>query len=188
MLRLVVRLVLILVVLLIALVLTRPAAFHVERSISIGAPAEAAYGAVADFHRWTGWSPWEGRDPGMVRTYEGTPGESGATYHWAGDDRVGEGRMTLREALPGRRLEIQLDFIKPFPSSNTTRFTFEPEGAGTRVTWTLDGRHDLMGKAMSLFASMDKLVGPDFEQGLEGLRRVAEGAPAPADSAAAAAP
>jgi hypothetical protein len=190
MLRLVIRVVVILIVLLLGVVMTRPATFHVERSIGIEAPAAAAYEPVADFHRWTEWSPWEKLDPAMSRTVEGVGGAVGSTYHWSGNDKVGEGRMTVLEAEPGDHVTIRLEFLKPFASTSITRFTFAPEPGGTRVTWNMDGNNDLMAKAMSLFASMDKMVGPDFERGLANLKTVAESAPVatPADSAAAVTP
>ena len=47
--------------------LTKPDTFRVERSLAVKAPADAIYPVVADFHRWTGWSPYEGRDHAMKR-------------------------------------------------------------------------------------------------------------------------
>lgn len=37
--------------------LTKPDTFRVERSLAVKAPANAVYPLVADFHRWTAWSP-----------------------------------------------------------------------------------------------------------------------------------
>ena len=47
----------------------------------------------------------------------------------------------------------------------------------------MDGTNDYLGKAMDVFASMDKMVGPDFEKGLASLKRVAETAAASASAA-----
>ena len=38
----------------------------------------------------------------------------------------------------------------------------------------MQGEHDFMGKAMSLFMDMDKMVGPDFERGLANLKKGVE--------------
>ena len=54
--------------------------FRVERSTTIDAPPEAVYPHLADFHRWTSWSPWEGLDPDMSRTYSGPDAGVGAVY------------------------------------------------------------------------------------------------------------
>jgi hypothetical protein len=38
----------------------------------------------------------------------------------------------------------------------------------------MDGQTNFMLKAVGLFSSMDKMVGPDFERGLAQLKSVAE--------------
>jgi hypothetical protein len=41
-----------------------------------------------------------------------------------------------------------------------------------------------MGKAFCMFMDMDKMVGPDFESGLAGMKSVVESQAAPAHAAA----
>jgi uncharacterized protein YndB with AHSA1/START domain len=184
----------VLVGVLVAVIATRPDTFHIERSAVIQAPAPVVFANLDDFHQWPQWSPWEGRDPQMMREYEGAESGVGAAYHWSGNDEVGEGRMTITESAPPSRLGIRLDFLKPFAATNQCAFTLEPADAGTRVTWTMDGNADFMTKAMTLVMSMDRMVGKDFEQGLAALKTVSEreavgaapagGTPALADTAA----
>lgn len=170
----------------VAFVATRPGDYQVERSAVIAAPAEVVHGKLNDFHAWPEWSPWENRDPSMTRTFDGPQSGVGSVYAWAGNDQVGEGRMTILESVPGERVGIQLDFIKPFASTSTTTFALGPSVDGTRVTWTMAGKHNFVSKAMCVFMPMDKMVGPDFEQGLSKLKLVSEAAySAPADTAAA---
>lgn len=171
---------LVIVALAFVFVATRPATFHVERSATMAASSEVIYPMIADFHRWPDWSPWEKRDLAMKKTFGGAEAGTGATYAWAGNNDVGEGRMTITEATPPSRVAIRLEFLKPFAATNDCAFTLTPDGAGTRVTWTMDGKNDFMSKAMSVFASMDKMVGPDFEQGLASMKTAAESAAPPA--------
>lgn len=65
---------------------------------------------------------------------------------------------------------LGLQFIKPFRSESTIRFSLEPDEDGTEVVWTLTGPRTFMTRVMGLFTSMDKMVGPDFERGLERLQ------------------
>jgi len=44
---------------------TRPSYIEVQRTKSIKAPPEKIVAFINDFHRWTTWSPYEGRDPAM---------------------------------------------------------------------------------------------------------------------------
>jgi hypothetical protein len=178
-----------------AVVATRPSTYQVERSATVGAPPAVVYAQVADFGRWERWSPWAKLDPSMKTALTGAPSSPGHGYAWTGNDKVGEGRMTLTEVKAAERLAIRLEFLKPFASVNATTFTFAPDGAGTRVAWKMSGENGFVEKAFSLFMDFEKMIGADFEKGLSQLRAVAEAevraAPAaapPADAAPAPAP
>ena len=154
-----------------AFVATRPAEYKVERSLVVNAPASDVFSAGAPiFRKWTTWSPWAHLDPGMKVEYSGPKGGVGSTYHWKGNDKVGEGRMTLTGRIQDQLVEIKLQFIKPWEQTSKTSFTFQPEGPGTRVTWSMTGERDFVGKLFGLFMDMDKMVGPDFEKGLLALK------------------
>jgi hypothetical protein len=152
----------------------QPATFHVERSITMAAPPEAAFARVNDLHAWTAWSPWEKLDPGMKRTYDGTPAGVGAKYAWIGNKDIGEGRMTIEKSDPGRLISVKLEFLKPFEATNTATFTFERTPAGNKTTWAMDGNNNFVSKAMGLVMHVDKMIGPDFERGLNSLKAAAE--------------
>jgi hypothetical protein len=157
-----------------ALALTRPDSFRVERSLAVKAPADAIYPQVADFRRWTGWSPYEGRDPAMKRNFGGAGQGHGATYSWDGNSNVGAGRMEIVEASTPSKLRIKLDFERPFEAHNTAEFTFVPRGDATLVTWSMVGPAPFMSKLMQVFINMDDMIGKDFEAGLAGLKKLAE--------------
>ena len=85
-----------------------------------------------------------------------------------------EAKRTERFGHPMSLLVADIDLFK---SVNDMTMTFVPEGADgsqTRVTWTMVGPQTFMTKVMGLFTSMDKMVGPDFEKGLQQLKAVAE--------------
>jgi hypothetical protein len=120
----------------------------------------------------------------MKTTYAGPVAAAGSSYAWTGNDKVGEGRMTIVEAKPGERVRIRLEFIKPFASTNSTEFEFAPKAGGTQITWTMVGQNGFVGKAFSVFMDMDKMIGNDFDKGLSQLKAVAEAEKAPAAAAA----
>jgi uncharacterized protein YndB with AHSA1/START domain len=148
--------------------------YTVERSTTIDAPPERIYPYVADFHRWTAWSPWEDLDPALQRTYAGAEAGVGAVYDWSGNRKAGKGRMTIVEATEPSLVRIDLQFEKPWKARNDTSFRIEPAGSGSRVVWSMTGKKTLMTRATGIFTSMDKLVGKDFEKGLARLRTAAE--------------
>jgi uncharacterized protein YndB with AHSA1/START domain len=164
-----------LVLIVLAVAAMKSPTFQVERHAHINAPTAKVFGLVEDFHAWATWSPWEKLDPNMTRTFTGAERGAGAVYTWVGNKQVGEGRMEILDATAPSKVTIKLDFIKPFAASNTTTFMFRPASGGTDVTWAMLGAAPFMFRVMSLFMSMDKMVGKDFEKGLANMKAVAEG-------------
>jgi len=175
--------VLVLIVACLGYIATRPSTFRIERTATTSAPADVVYAQIADFHRWPQWSPWEDLDPAMTRTIEGSG--TGSTYHWVGNDKVGEGRMTITDATPAERVQIKLEFLKPWTATNTTVFALAPDANNTRITWTMEGNNNFMAKTMDVFMNMDKMIGTDFEKGLTKLAAVSESEAAASGTASA---
>ena len=103
----------------------------------------------------------------------------GAVYEWEGTGKVGAGRMEVTEMRAGPEgglISIKLDFLKPFKASNTAQFLLKPTDSGTDLTWAMFGPSPFMSKLMGVFMDMDKMVGRDFEAGLESLKKTAEAA------------
>jgi len=172
----------------IAFAATRPDSYRVERSQKIQAPAAVVFAQLDDFKAWQAWSPWEKRDPNMKKTYEGPARGAGASYAWQGNDKVGEGKMTITDATAPTAISYRLEFIKPFASVAATTFTLQPDGdKAANVTWAMSGDNNLIGKVFGVFMNMDKMIGGDFETGLAGLKSVSEAEAAKAEAAAAAA-
>jgi hypothetical protein len=164
----------VIVVVFLAVVAMQPSEFRVVRSATIAAPAPAVFAQVNELRKWEAWSPWAKRDPQMKQTYNGAPAGTGAITAWAGNNEVGEGRMTITESRPGELIRIKLEFFKPFTATNTAEFTFKPEGNQTAITWSMGGQNNFIAKAVHLFMDMDKMVGKDFEAGLANLKTVTE--------------
>ncbi|MDO5739674.1 MAG: SRPBCC family protein [Ornithinimicrobium sp.] len=151
-----------------------PSTYIVERSTTISSSPHSVYEQIADFRQWPGWSPWEGLDPQMHRVYTGADSGVGASYAWSGNKKAGSGSMVIVEAEEPSKVRIDLVFEKPFPASNDTWFTIMPDGAGSRVTWTLTGVLTRGLKLMGVFRSMDTMIGPDFDKGLAQLKELLE--------------
>jgi len=157
----------------IVIVALQPPDFTVTRSANITAPPDAVFTQVNDLHCWKAWSPWEGIDPALNRTYEGPAQGVGSIYRWSGNAKVGAGSMTVTESRPNELVRFKIDFLKPFKATNTAEFTFKSAGRQTQVTWTMSGKYNFVTKAMKLFMSMDKMIGGQFEKGLAQLNTVA---------------
>lgn len=146
------------------------ASYEVRRSITIQAEPKQVYDKIVNLHRWEAWSPWEGLDPEMTKSYTGPDSGVGSSYSWKGNRKVGEGKMTITDAQQPGRVALDLQFLRPFKSQSETAFNLAPADTGTEVTWTMTGDHTALSRIMSIFVSMDKMVGKDFEKGLAQLK------------------
>jgi uncharacterized protein YndB with AHSA1/START domain len=153
---------------------TRPDNFRVERAATINAPPEKIFALLNDFHQWSAWSPWEKLDSNMTRAFSGPMLGVGSVYEWSGNKDVGMGRMEIASEAAPMRLLINLDFLEPFESHNTAEFTLESRGESTNVVWSIQGPSNYVMKVMTVFTSMDAMMGKDFEAGLANLKALAE--------------
>ena len=153
---------------------TKPDTFRVQRAAQIKAPPEKVFALVNDFKSWTSWSPWEKKDPAMKRTYGAASSGKGAACQWEGNSDVGKGSMEITQAVPPSKIELKLDFEKPFEAHNMVEFVLEPDAGGTRVTWSMQGPVPYFAKIIHVFLDMDKMVGGDFDTGLANLKAAAE--------------
>jgi hypothetical protein len=57
---------------------------------------------------------------------------------------------------------------------NFAEIKLRPEGQGTRVIWEMSGPVTFPGKIMHTLFDMDKMIGKDFEAGLDNMRSIVE--------------
>lgn len=161
-------------------VATRPSAYHVERQLEVAAPVERVFETLNDLHRFASvfvlfGSPLDQQDPNMKKTFAGAASGMGQSFAWQGGKEAGKGSMTIVESVPNERVAIKLEFVEPMKSTANCTLTLAGTANGTRVSWAMDGNHIFIGKAMSLFMDMDKMLGGDLEQGLARLKSSTEG-------------
>lgn len=162
-----------LVAILVILGLMGPNDFRVERSAVIKAPVEVVYANVSSLAGMDKWGPWKEMEHNMTATLSGSPdGQVGAISHWKSDES--EGEQELAELEPNKSVKTKLRFISPWEANNEATYDLEAMGDSTKVTWGIQGQNNFMGKIMSVFMDMDKMVGPMFEKGLANLKGLAE--------------
>lgn len=153
----------------------RPNNFKISRATPINAQAATVFLQVNNFHNWEQWSPWAKMDPNCKMTYTGPKTGVGASAAWAGNEKVGVGKMTITESKPNELIKIRLDFEKPFKGTNTAEFTFvTDQNKQTIVTWSMYGKNNFISKAMSLLMNCDQMIGKNFETGLAQLKALSE--------------
>jgi len=154
-----------------------PSKAHVERQITIDAPAASVFALVNDFDRINEWSPWLKTDPNALYRISGPSRGVGATLTWDGHI-VGSGSQVITESVPYSRVVSELNL----GGEDRALATIELVGTdrGTRVTWMFDKDYgaNIFGRYFGLL--LDGIVGADYEAGLANLKAMAEQLP-PAD-------
>lgn len=163
-----------LVLVFVVVVALQPSEFHVERTATVDAPPATVFPHVNDFHKWQAWSPWAKLDPNAKVAFEGPPAGEGTVMTWASNDEVGEGKMTLVESRPDELVKIKVHIMKPYEGTSNAAFTFEPEGDQTRVTWSIDARHNFMEKAFCLVMNGKKMMSDLMDKGLSQMKQVVQ--------------
>jgi hypothetical protein len=158
-------------------VATKPDDFQVTRSATINAPPETVFKHINDLRKWEPWNPWGPLDPNVKYTYSGPDAGEGAQVHWSGNNKVGEGEMTILESRSPKYLQIKLHFIRPFEDSSIVDFAVEPTDKimQSTVTWKMTGKHpSFFSKAFCTAMNMEGMLGKNFDDGLAGIKRIAE--------------
>lgn len=150
-----------------------PARSHVERETTIARPPAEVYAMLDSYRRFNTWSPWHARDPKTVYAFEGPERGVGASMRWSSErSDVGKGRQTIVESAPDRKVAMKLEFEGQGDAIAT--FVLTPEGDGTRVVWGFDAEHGMNPVSRWFGLLFDRMIGPDFEQGLAKLKAVLE--------------
>lgn len=152
----------------------RPSQYRIARSTVIAAPAAAIFSHVNDLNKSAVWSPWLKIDPQVKVAYEGPAAGVGASSTWAGNNEIGKGRQTIIESKADELVRIKLEFVKPMAGVATTDFALNSEGGHTRVTWSMYGDNNFIGKVFCLFMDQDKMIGTPFDKGLGDLKALVE--------------
>ena len=153
-----------------AYVATRPTSYTVVRSQVVSGTPEVVAPYLTDLRQWILWNPWDELEPTSIKEYSDPASGVGAWYTWAGED-VGSGRMEITAITP-TRVDYALHFTAPMDDHAVVYMELAPQGADTRVTWTIEGELSFMGRAMDAIVGMDSMLGADFERGLAKLERL----------------
>jgi hypothetical protein len=146
--------------------------YHVEESVSINKPDSTVFKTVANFNDFAKWNPWFEKEPTAQSKIEGAPGAIGSSIYWNGK-KIGEGKMQITFIEPLKTINEKLTFIQPYQSECSNNFLFSPDGAATKVTWTMDGAspNTLSRWMMMVFAGS---IHDDFTHGLANLKKHCE--------------
>lgn len=165
-----------------------PSSAHVERSSVINVPQMQVFAMINSFERFNEWSPWAELDPNTKYSFTGPVSGVGASFAWdSADAAVGSGSQQIIESTPPTLVRVQLKFVGQ--GDAVAFYRLEPMESGTKVTWGFDTEfgNDVIGRWFG-YLLFDRMLGADYEKGLQKLKTVLERAEPAAQDAPAPAP
>ena len=149
-----------------------PSSQHVERQVTIDAPASQVFPYLNDFRKFNEWNPWAKLDPNTQYTFSGTDSGTGAIMQWSSEhEHVGKGSQQIVDSRLNEFVETELDF--GFGAPAKAAFTLSEVAGQTTVVWAFDA---YLGNTISRYFGlmMDSWVGASYEQGLADLKALVE--------------
>ena len=148
-------------------------AYYIERSIIINKPVADVFNYVAHIKNQVNYNIWVQADPNLKQEFIGTDGTVGFINTWNGNNKAGEGRQEITNIIPNERVDLQLQFIRPFKSTMLgSTLTQNVQGNSTRVTSIVSGESKYPMNLMNLV--MDKMLGKDMDTNLNNLKNIIE--------------
>jgi hypothetical protein len=156
---------------------------HMERSVVVAAPLAVVFQQVASFQKFNTWSPWTKMDPIAKQTIEGPPVGVGAKMSWDGPE-TGKGSQWTVEYEENKRVKNAMAF-EGMEGAIFAEFILEEVPKGTKIVWTYDGDVSETGFTNKMMTKMfyafilESMLGKQYEDGLNDLKKLAENQPTP---------
>lgn len=168
----------VLIVLLLIVALFVPKQYTVSASTTINKPQKEVFDYVKLIRNQENYSVWILADPNLKPTYHGTDGTVGFTASWNSQDDgigedVGEGSQTITGIIEGERLDVDLNFIRPFEGKQKAATIVTPISASqTKVTSEFYGNDPYPMNLMSLIGK--PMLRDAQQQNMQNLKAILE--------------
>jgi hypothetical protein len=149
--------------------------FSAEKEVVVNRPKQDVFDYVKQLKNQNDYGVWAKKDPVMKKEYTGTDGTEGFVSAWEGNSEVGKGEQKIIKIAEGQRVDFELHFIKPFESTSPAYMITEAVSpTQTKVKWGMSGKMVYPLNIMNLFFSSDKMIGNDFQTGLNNMKAILE--------------
>lgn len=146
-----------------------------SRSININASASKVFPYLNNLQSFVNnWSPWTEKDPNMEQKFNQLDSGVGAEYSWKGEPKkVGEGYMKIIESSQNKEVKTEVHF-KGRGMAHVNWTIKEIDDNQIKVTWGFQSDNGTNPIARLFGRMIEKFLGPDYENGLNKLKKVVE--------------
>lgn len=145
----------------------------IVRELVISAPVERIFPYISNSKRSDNWMPWVDSDPDVNIVYSGPEEGLGAKSSWVGK-KMGVGTSEITECIQNKKVCNKLTYSKPFVMTQYSELLLITTEKGTLVKWSVRGNPTFVFRLMGMFLNFDKMIGSEFEKGLNKLKFIAE--------------
>lgn len=145
----------------------------VKREIIINAQQQKVFDFVKLLENQDKFNKHAMAGPDRKREYKGTDGTVGFIYAWKGNKDAGEGEKEITNIIEGKRVEMEIRFVKPMKTSATIIMELESiSGNQTKLTWSNAG---VLKYPVNLFIPiMERMVPKAMDESLGKLKDILE--------------
>ncbi len=148
---------------------------NVSKEVVINKPKQQVFDYIKLIKNQPNYSVWAKMDPNIKTSFTGTDGAVGFVNTWEGNKDVGKGSQTITGIVEGEKLDTELKFIEPWPSTAKAFMNAKAiNDSTTKVAWGFESKMAYPMNLMKLFMNMEKMLGDDYEKGLANLKNVLE--------------
>lgn len=170
---LVIGLIIIAIPFVIALFVTKE--YSAESEIVIDRPNPVVFDYLKYLKNHETFSKWGKTNAHIIKQYFGSDGTVGFISAWESPDKkVGKGQQEIRKISVGKRIDLELRILKPYPSVAHAYLTTDPVARNqTIVVWGFSSRMSYPMNLLLLF-NIKKVIQKDLSQGLATLKQELE--------------
>lgn len=151
-----------------------PAQMHITATQTIKAPVTTVFPLVADFGKWSDWSPWKHNDSTMTYVPQGTPGVVGHQVHWT-SRREGNGHQEIIDLRPNAYIKTEVHFSETQTVQANNEWHFSGDSTQTEVRWELLVKDEpFWVRGLLLGFGVQGILTDYYKNGLKELGAVAE--------------
>lgn len=146
---------------------------YVKREIIINAPLQKVFNYVKFLKNQDEFNEHTKADDNRKKEYRGTDGTVGFVYAWSGNKDAGEGEKEIMNIVEGKKVEMEIRFVKPMKTSATIIMETESVSDNqTKVTWSNAGT--LSYPVNIMIPMMEKMLPKAMDESLNTLKNILE--------------
>jgi len=146
---------------------------YAKRDIIINAPQQKVFDYIKLLKNQDTFNEGAMAGSDRKKEFKGTDGTVGYIYAWSGDKDAGEGEKEIKKIIEGKRIEMEIRFVKPFSAVGYIIMDTDAiSDSQTKVSWSNAGT--LKYPLNMMISMVEKSVAKGMDKSLSTLKNILE--------------